>query len=375
MYGLKIPEFICVFLDGTVSRKVSAASGVEKRHSGPLFSVGVSLYHFLVGKSVGLEVCKTHIGVCNSVTCQKIGCDVSEGLACKADGEEVYYSLETLVVSIELCGAIAAKPHLLNLVCLETEDVHIILANSIEHLNVSTVKSTYGDSTVYHKLHTARTTCFLTCKRDLLAYISGRNEYLSRTYVVVLKEHYVELFLDSGVLVDILRYLAKELDYSLCHLISGSRLCSENKGLRSDIEIGILLEIKVESDDIERIEKLTLIFVQALDLNVEDRMSIDLLARLMIEVIGKCDFVIVLYSANSVKNGRVVSELCKFSKLYGIVSVSRTDSLVKKLCKLGVGIAQPTTVSYTVGYVFKAVRIHLVEVLEYRFGKDIRVKL
>ena len=57
------------------------------------------------------------------------------------------------------------------------------------------------------------------------------------------------------------------------------------------------------------------------------------------------------------------------------MTVSRTDCFIKQTCKLGVRIAEPTTVCNTVRYVTKTLRIHSIEIMEDRFNKNIRVKL
>ena len=61
---------------------------------------------------------------------------------------------------------------------------------------------------------------------------------------------------------------ADQLDDALCHIVTGSRLCAEDEGLGLNIEIGIFLEIQIKTDDIQSVEKLSLVLVKSLDVNV-----------------------------------------------------------------------------------------------------------
>ena len=119
-------------------------------------------------------------------------------------------------------------------------------------------------------------------------------------------------------------------------VVTGSRLSAEHKAYRLEISVGIILDVKVESDYIEHVKELSLVLVQTLYLNVVHRMCVYKLACLAVKQVGKLYLILMLYRSDAVKNFLIVSKFSEFIELNRIVAVARADSLVKKACKLGV---------------------------------------
>ena len=115
--------------------------------------------------------------------------------------------------------------------------------------------------------------------------------------------------------------------------------------------------------------------METLDLHVEHGVGVQLLPRLAIEMIGKGDLVVVLDAAEARQHIPIVREFGKLGKLHGVVAIACTDGLVKKLCQLGVGIAQPAAVSDAVGHVIKAFGVEAEEILENGILQDGGVQL
>ena len=133
-----------------------------------------------------------------------------------------------------------------------------------------------------------------------------------------------------GVALNLLVDKVNKLDYLFSHMISRCRLCAKDKGLRLKIHIRIILEIKIKSYNIERIEKLAFIFMQAFYLNVEERVSIENLACFCMKMICEIHLVLMLDRAKLGEYIRAIGKFHKFGKLCGILAISRSDAVIKQ---------------------------------------------
>ena len=79
---------------------------------------------------------------------------------------------------------------------------------------------------------------------------------------------------DGGIGVD-RRGDVEELDDDLREPVGRRGLAREEKRPRGHVEVGVRAEAVVEDDDAERVEQLPLVFVDALDLAIEDRVRVD----------------------------------------------------------------------------------------------------
>ena len=66
-----------------------------------------------------------------------------------------------------------------------------------------------------------------------------------------------------------------ELDDELGEVVGGRGLAGEEERARRHVELRVLPQAIVEHDDVQRVQQLPLVFVDALDLRVEDRLGID----------------------------------------------------------------------------------------------------
>ena len=70
-------------------------------------------------------------------------------------------------------------------------------------------------------------------------------------------------------------------------MVGGRRLASEKERPRRHIEVRIFAKAIIENDDPQRIEQLSLVFMDALDLAVKDCVGVDRLARSRFQPFGK----------------------------------------------------------------------------------------
>ena len=114
--------------------------------------------------------------------------------------------------------------------------------------------------------------------------------------------------------------------------------------------------------------------MQALDLNVIQRMGVQRPAGLAVQVVGESDLVLVLDIPQFLQYLFVLRILGKFGKLLRVVMIARSDALVQKRGEKRVGITQPAAVRNSVGHVAETLGIHGVKVLELRTGQDLGVQ-
>ena len=73
-----------------------------------------------------------------------------------------------------------------------------------------------------------------------------------------------------GIAVDRVGEIVDELDDQLGQLVGGRRLAGEEESARRHLEIGVLAQPVVKHHDAQRVQQLPLVFVDALDLAIED---------------------------------------------------------------------------------------------------------
>ena len=91
----------------------------------------------------------------------------------------------------------------------------------------------------------------------------------------------------TGIIVDRVRQIVDELDDHFCQPVGWRRFSCEKERARHHIQVWILTQPVVNDDDPQRIQQLPLVFVNALDLAVEDRIGIHDLARRRLEPVGE----------------------------------------------------------------------------------------
>ena len=124
-----------------------------------------------------------------------------------------------------------------------------------------------------------------------------------------------------------------------------------------------------------RVQKLTLILVQALDLHVEDRVGIEHDALRLFDVGGKIELIRALDLAEAVQHRSVVCIGLELFKRFGLQEVfiparKRAHELVEPR----VDLREPAAVVDAVGHIFELLRLHRALVFENVVSQDVRVQ-
>ena len=133
-----------------------------------------------------------------------------------------------------------------------TKDVNILFSNQIADLHICSIHSTERNRTIEHKLHISGTTGFLGCKRNLLGNVTGRNQFLSCTDVIILHHHQLHIRRYLRIILNQRLQCQKQMDDILGNIISRSCLCAKDKGNRS-FRLSAFLDFQIFINNIQRI--------------------------------------------------------------------------------------------------------------------------
>ena len=108
-------------------------------------------------------------------------------------------------------------------------------------------------------------------------------------------------------------------------MVGRCRLAGKEKCPRGHLELRGLPQPVVQHDDAQRIEQLPLVFVDALDLTIEDRVRIDRLAGCRFEPLGKLRFRLPLRFEDRVAKPLVIGQFLELAQLAEISNPSVAD--------------------------------------------------
>jgi len=117
------------------------------------------------------------------------------------------------------------------------------------------------------------------------------------------------------VAVDGARKVIDEFDDQLCQVVGWCRFAGKEECPGRNVQIGIFSEAVVENDDTQSIEQLPLVFVDSLDLAVENGVWIDSLAQGRSEPVGKLGLGVMLRFEKRASKGAIAFERPEFAQL------------------------------------------------------------
>ena len=151
----------------------------------------------------------------------------------------------------------------------------------IADLDVGAVERADGQRAVERQLHVAGAGRLHARGRDLLGEVGGGDDDLGEADVVVRQEHHLQQAAHGRVGVDDLGDVVGELDDQLGLRVARRRLAGEDLHPRRQVAGRVGADGVVERDGLQDVEQLALVFVDALDLHVEQRVGVDALVDLL----------------------------------------------------------------------------------------------
>src|SRR6267142_7121564 len=172
-----------------------------------------------------------------------------------------------LVVPMRVIPATAGQ----NFFRCQAEEEEIFLTRLLGHLDGSAVASADGQGAVHHELHVARAAGLVASRRDLLRHIAGGNQPLCEADVILGEEEHFEAATNLRVSIDDGSYVVDQLDDEFGQVVCWRRFAGEEKGARWYLQMRVIAQLVVEYDDVQDVQELALVLVDALDLAVKDR--------------------------------------------------------------------------------------------------------
>ena len=203
----------------------------------------------------------------------------------------------------------------------------------------------------------------------MLGEVGCGNDALRKRNAVVWQEGNFDQVFDAGVVVDLGCHGVDGFDDELGGIVSWRGFGCEDEDAWGERFLGILENAAVEGQNVEQIQVLTLVFVQALDLDVEEGRGIDLNAALFLNDLGEEFLVLVFDRHEFLAELGVFGEGFEFAKLVEIAFPSASDAGGDEVGELGVAGDQPTARGDPVRLVVEFLRIQSIE-----FGEKLRLE-
>ena len=194
-------------------------------------------------------------------------------------------------------------------------------------------------------------------------------------HVEVGKEHDPQLLAHRRIGVNGRGHRVDQLDDQLGHGVSRRRLGAEDDGARRNRQVGIFLDPVVQGDDVQDVQQLPLVLVQALDLDIEHGGRIDDLPGALLHQGCQDHFARVLHLAPLLAELRVVDQRLQLAQ-FGFVGQPAAANLARDQGRqLRIRHGQPHARGHAVGHVEEALRIKLVEIVQRGFLQQLRMQL
>mmetsp|Transcript_40127 Transcript_40127/g.103876 ORF Transcript_40127/g.103876 Transcript_40127/m.103876 type:complete len:708 (-) Transcript_40127:720-2843(-) len=257
------------------------------------------------------------------------------------------------------------------------KDEHVLLAGLLGDLDVGAVQGANDEAAIHHKLHVGGARGLGAGRGDVLAQLRGRDDDLRQRDVVVRDEDKLEQVADVGVVVDLVADRADQLDDALGHLVARGRLAADDAHAGLDLLAlfgSHLLDLRVSVDDAQHIHELALVLVDALHLDVKQRVGADGDAGEGLDLGRQPGLVLLLHVPPLVLEVLVVRIL---GQLFDEGEVGdpllRLQLVGDKGAEAGVAERQPAALRDAVGLVLELLRPEVVKVGEGLLLDDLRV--
>ena len=375
-----MPDIIHIFLDSSVRCELTSACCVQHSHTSPAFFIFVGFFHFLLCCCIGTEISKDKVLVCSfsTVLVKKRIVQVTEQFCIRRECsiDKLCQHLTDLIICIvDNSRIISTVVFIVDyFVCAQTKDKCVFFANFINDLNVSAIHGSKCRCTVQHELHVTCTGSFFTCCRDLLRYICCCKDHLSVGYTIVLDEYNFQLAFDRCIIVYNICYRVDQFNDFLSTCITCRCFCTEDECSWIKIHFRMFLNLVIQIDYMQDVQKLTFVLMKSLNLYIEDRTWIYLYSVVLQDIFCQTNFVLVFDVHEFLLCFFIININFQFADLRQICDPFRSDMICYPVCKKLVSVKQETSLCDTVCLVVEFLRHHFIEIFQFLFLKDFCMK-
>ena len=377
-----MPNFLVILADGAVAGEKPALCYVCDGFFEPYLAVLIILHHAAVGHGVAAEILEHKVRVGHAAhiphqqhvvqVLQRHGLIGEQGavqpLAQRAADLGIAFKDAHGVV-----GALAVHP--LHGFGAHAEDVDVLRAHLLVNFHVGAVHGAQRERAVHHEFHVAGAAGLLAGCGKLLADLRCRHQQFGGAHIIILNVHHLEVFAHARVAVNEPRQGVDVADDQLGAEIPRRGLGAKEEHTRGRIVIRILQDAVVQHLNVQGVEQLALVLVQALGLHIKNEVWVQLYALPPLNEPGKPLLVLVLHLVKTLAEGRILRKGQKLGKLRSILVKAGANALAEQIAQAGVGREQPAAVRDPVGNGRKLAGVGLVIIMEKTVRQNFAVQL
>ena len=279
--------------------------------------------------------------------------------------QPVDHRTQLAVLLVPVPRVVSRPSQRFNLLHCVAENEDVLLAHRFADFHIGSVKGADGQCAIQGELHVSRAGGLLTGRGDLFRDVRGGNDLLRQRNPVIGQKHHLQPAVDPRIRVDAGADRVDGLDDVLRHVVTRGGLRGKNEHPGNNLLRRILQHAPVEREDVQQVQMLALVFVQPLDLHIEDRLRRHLQTstfgadhRRQILFVGTLDRHEFLLEA------RIVRPLFELAELLQIAHPARAQPVRDHPRQPRIALQQPPARRDPVGLVVEFAREQGVELRE-----------
>ena len=211
------------------------------------------------------------------------------------------------------------------------EQEEVVRPRLVADLDIGAIQGADGDGAVHHELHVAGPGGLLAGGGDLFRQIGTGSDDLHHRDPVVGDEGQAQQALGVLVAVDHLGHVIDQLDDELGHDVARRGLAADQDAARGPLGRIPVLDAVVEVDDVQQVEQLALVFVDTLDLDIEEGGRVEVHVAIPGHQAGQMFLVGLFDGAKALPEGRVLRQGGDALQLAQVTHPVLADGLVQQL--------------------------------------------
>ena len=201
-----------------------------------------------------------------------------------------------------------------------TKNKDIFFTDFLSDFNVRTIQRTDSKRTIERQFHIAGTGSFFTCSRNLFGDIRRRDQFFRRRNTIIRQEHHLQLVANQRIVVDHVSHFVDRKDNVFRQVVAWCCFRAEEEDARYAISLRVFTNFFVQRQNMQQIQVLAFVLMQTFDLNIENRLWIDLNTGTNFHKLCQTDFIRLLDLAILLTEFRIISEFFQIDQLIEIVS-------------------------------------------------------